>query len=40
MNVVWYNKYGIKHDMENPGELAQYDIFVKEDKEENKTDED
>lgn len=20
VNVVWYNKYGVKHDTENPGE--------------------
>ena len=31
MNVVWYNKYGYQHDIENPGELAQYDIFVPDD---------
>lgn len=24
MNVVWYNKYGYQHDIENPGELNQY----------------
>lgn len=28
MNVVWYNKYGYQYDIENPGELAQYDIFI------------
>lgn len=31
MNVVWYNKWGIKHDEDNPGELAQYDIFIPQD---------
>lgn len=31
MNVIWYNKWGIKHDEENPGELAQYDIFIPQD---------
>lgn len=28
MNVVWYNKYGYQHDIDNPGELAQYDVFI------------
>lgn len=28
INVVWYNKYGIQHDIENQDELAQYDIFI------------
>lgn len=31
MNVVWYNKYGYQHDIENPGELSQYDIFIPDD---------
>ena len=31
MNVVWYNKWGIKHDEDNPGELSQYDIFIPQD---------
>jgi hypothetical protein len=31
MNVVWYNKWGIKHDVDNPGELAQYDMFIPQD---------
>ena len=33
VNVIWYNKYGFQHDIDNPGELAQYDIFIKENKE-------
>jgi len=28
INVVWYNKWGILHDQENPGELSQYTTFV------------
>ena len=28
VNVVWYNKYGEQHDTDNPGELAQYDMFI------------
>lgn len=35
INVVWYNKYGIQHDIENPGELNQYDIFRASDDESN-----
>ena len=35
INVVWYNKYGVQHDIDNPGELAQYDRFIP-DKEEDK----
>jgi hypothetical protein len=31
MNVVWYNKYGVQHDADNPGELAQYDMFIPQD---------
>lgn len=31
MNVVWYNKWGIKHDEDNPGELSQYDMFIPQD---------
>ena len=31
MNVIWYNKWGIKHDADNPGELAQYDMFIPQD---------
>lgn len=31
MNVVWYNKWGIKHDTDNPGELAQYNMFIPQD---------
>ena len=25
---MWYNKYGVQHDIDNPGELAQYDRFI------------
>jgi hypothetical protein len=28
INAVWYNKYGYQHDIDNPGELAQYDVFI------------
>lgn len=33
INVVWYNKYGIQHDIENPGELEQYSAFIPQDQE-------
>ena len=25
VNVIWYNKYGVKHDKENPGEIELFD---------------
>ena len=28
INVVWYNKYGVQHDTDNPGELSQYNMFI------------
>lgn len=28
INVVWYNKYGIQNDIENPSEAEQYQQFI------------
>ena len=33
VNVVWYNKYGDKHDIENPGGINLFP-YMKDEKEE------